>query len=305
MIDRRDFLRWAGITGLTVGFSDLISPLKSIETTLESRLTLSRRVPRISVIGISNDEFDSRSILDSIGLRNFESAEINGKAIERAGGMYGSVSPDAPQMQYEPVDIKIAGCSPYKDLYQILHKSDVIFLTAALGSQTNAGIVPLIAAFAHAQNKPVVAVVTLPFHFMGENRVANARLGLARLKDNVDAVFTISLDDVPEFVGNATPLSACFVLANSFVVHTIHFVADDITLWFKFDGDIEKFRRKLKVRIIPVRFDKENKKLLKSRSQDTVASADKSLCLVINNDKFEIKCLTEFLYQTSMNLLEL
>ena len=64
-------LKLFGMTGLAIGTSALIDP----EMVL-SAMDQERRVPRISLIGITSGAFDSGYILDGIGIPTLELIEI-------------------------------------------------------------------------------------------------------------------------------------------------------------------------------------------------------------------------------------
>src|ERR1051326_4888166 len=72
--------------------------------------------------------------------------------------------------------------------------ADMVFLTAGLGGGTGTGAAPIIADIARRERALTVGVVTVPFTFEGFQRRNAAEEGLARLRDNVDALIVIPTD---------------------------------------------------------------------------------------------------------------
>lgn len=72
--------------------------------------------------------------------------------------------------------------------------ADMLFITAGMGGGTGTGAAPVIADVAREMGILVVAVVTLPFSFEMQKRYLTAQDGIARLKDNVDALLVVEND---------------------------------------------------------------------------------------------------------------
>ena len=72
--------------------------------------------------------------------------------------------------------------------------ADMLFVTAGMGGGTGTGAAPVIADVAREMGILVVAVVTLPFSFEMQKRFLTAQDGIARLKDNVDALLVVEND---------------------------------------------------------------------------------------------------------------
>ena len=70
----------------------------------------------------------------------------------------------------------------------------MVFIAAGMGGGTGTGAAPVIASIAKEADALVVAVVTLPFSFEGKRRINQANLGVAQLRDKVDALIMIPND---------------------------------------------------------------------------------------------------------------
>lgn len=91
---------------------------------------------------------------------------------------------------------------------------DLLFLNAALGGGTATGAAPIIAQVARDMGILVLSFVTMPFHFEGEDRIQQARLGLRDLQLHSDAVIVQENDRLLESAGEADALVASFAAAD-------------------------------------------------------------------------------------------
>ncbi len=89
---------------------------------------------------------------------------------------------------------------------QLLHGSDMIFITAGMGGGTGTGAAPVIASIAKELGALTVAVVTKPFKFEGKPRMSSAEKGLAALVEEVDSLITIPNQKLIDVLGANTPI---------------------------------------------------------------------------------------------------
>ena len=75
-----------------------------------------------------------------------------------------------------------------------LRETDIVFLTAGLGGGAGTGALPVIAEIIKEMGILCVGIVTLPFSFEGGKRQRTAAEGLAKIKDNLDALIVIEND---------------------------------------------------------------------------------------------------------------
>jgi cell division protein FtsZ len=68
---------------------------------------------------------------------------------------------------------------------------DLVIVVTALGGGTGTGAAPVVARAAHETGALVIAFATLPFSFEGEHRMAQARQGVAELRDQADVVIVV------------------------------------------------------------------------------------------------------------------
>ncbi len=78
----------------------------------------------------------------------------------------------------------------------------MIFVTAGMGGGTGTGAAPIIAKTAKDMGILTIGIVTTPFSFEGPSRVQQAAIGVAEMKDAVDALLIISNDKIKEMYSN-------------------------------------------------------------------------------------------------------
>ncbi len=77
---------------------------------------------------------------------------------------------------------------------EALRETDIVFITAGLGGGAGTGALPVIAEIIKEMGILCVGIVTLPFSFEGGKRQRTATEGLAKIKDNLDALIVIEND---------------------------------------------------------------------------------------------------------------
>jgi cell division protein FtsZ len=73
-------------------------------------------------------------------------------------------------------------------------RTDMVFLSVAMGGGTGTGASPYIAKIAKEKNILTVAIVSVPMKFEGRKRLNNAFKGLRELRESVDAILIANSD---------------------------------------------------------------------------------------------------------------
>ena len=107
-----------------------------------------------------------------------------------------------------------------------LEGADMVFIAAGMGGGTGTGASPVIAGIAKETGTLVVAVVTRPFQFEGRRRLAHAAEGIARLKEQVDALIVIPNDRLLSISDRRTSLNDAFKLADNVLHQAVQGVTD-------------------------------------------------------------------------------
>ena len=81
-------------------------------------------------------------------------------------------------------------------MQDLLHDTDMLFITAGFGGGAGSGIAPVLAQLAKEQDILTVAVVTEPFSFEGTQRKNTAVNALKRIENEVDALIVIQNDSL-------------------------------------------------------------------------------------------------------------
>ena len=111
---------------------------------------------------------------------------------------------------------------------QLLHGSDMIFITAGMGGGTGTGAAPIIASIAKELGALTVAVVTKPFKFEGKPRMSSAEKGLAALVEEVDSLITIPNQKLIDVLGANTPIPEAFAQADDVLKGAVQGISDII-----------------------------------------------------------------------------
>lgn len=116
------------------------------------------------------------------------------------------------------------------EIIKMLRGSDMVFITAGMGGGTGTGAAPLIAAAARSAGALVIGIVTKPFSFEGERRMASAERGIEELKGNVDTLITIPNDKLLEMIDRKTSLLDAFKVVDDVLQQGVQGVSDLITV---------------------------------------------------------------------------
>ncbi len=106
---------------------------------------------------------------------------------------------------------------------------DLLFLTAGMGGGTGTGAVPLIASIAKEMGILTIAVVTKPFNFEGQRRMANACKGIDRLRKHVDTLLVIPNERLNKIMTNGTSFAEASRYADDVLKKGIAGISDLIT----------------------------------------------------------------------------
>ncbi|MCK8044090.1 cell division protein FtsZ [Shewanella sp. 1CM18E] len=110
------------------------------------------------------------------------------------------------------------GCQAAKEsevtLKEHIERADIIFITGGMGGGTGTGAIPFIAEIAAELNKPLVAVVTTPFSFEGQNRSALAQAGVELLMQHSNAVIVLPNDKLMDALDKKIRLINAFFESN-------------------------------------------------------------------------------------------
>lgn len=114
-------------------------------------------------------------------------------------------------------------------LRESLQGADMVFLTAGMGGGTGTGASPIIASIARETGALTVGVVSRPFFFEGDQRIAQAEKGIDELKREVDTLLVIPNDKLLAITDENTPLLDAFSVADEVLCNATRGISDLIT----------------------------------------------------------------------------
>lgn len=112
---------------------------------------------------------------------------------------------------------------------EMLDGCDMVFITAGMGGGTGTGAAPVVAQTAKEMGILTVAVVTRPFPFEGQRRMAVAQQGIDELAHHVDSLITIPNAKLLSVLGSEITLLDAFKSANQVLSGAVQGIAELIT----------------------------------------------------------------------------
>jgi cell division protein FtsZ len=110
-----------------------------------------------------------------------------------------------------------------------LHGADMVFLTCGMGGGTGTGASPVVAAVARETGALSVGIVTKPFFFEGDQRIAQAERGIEELRNQVDTLLVIPNDKLLSITTENTSLLDAFTMADEVLCNATRGISDLIT----------------------------------------------------------------------------
>ncbi|MSO70683.1 MAG: cell division protein FtsZ [Alphaproteobacteria bacterium] len=107
-----------------------------------------------------------------------------------------------------------------------LQGSNMAFITAGMGGGTGTGAAPVIARVARELGILTVGVVTKPFHFEGQHRMALAEEGLRELQEYVDTLIVIPNQNLFRVANEKTTFADAFKMADNVLYSGVRGVTD-------------------------------------------------------------------------------
>jgi len=189
----------------------------------------------IKVVGIGGGGVNAVNRMIELGLRGVEFIAIN---------------TDAQALLMSDADVKLdvgreltrglgAGADPEvgrraaedhaEEIEEALAGADMVFVTAGEGGGTGTGGAPVIARIAKSIGALTIGVVTKPFGFEGKRRSAQAEIGVAGLKSEVDTLIVVPNDRLLEISDRGISMLEAFATADQVLLAGVQGITDLIT----------------------------------------------------------------------------
>lgn len=117
-----------------------------------------------------------------------------------------------------------------EEISAMLKDADMVFITAGMGGGTGTGAAPIVAEIAHEMGVLTVGIVTKPFSFEGKRRMDQAELGVAALKDSVDALLVIPNERLKLISDQKITLKNAFSAADDILKQGVQSISDLINV---------------------------------------------------------------------------
>ncbi|MGE0828143.1 MAG: cell division protein FtsZ [Hyphomonadaceae bacterium] len=112
------------------------------------------------------------------------------------------------------------------EILEFLDGAHMVFVAAGMGGGTGTGAAPVIARAARERGILTIAVVTKPFHFEGQRRMALAEQGVQELRKHVDTLIVIPNQNLFRIANERTTFSEAFQMADQVLYSGVRGVTD-------------------------------------------------------------------------------
>ena len=113
-----------------------------------------------------------------------------------------------------------------EEIEAALKGADMVFITAGMGGGTGTGAAPVVAKIAREAGILTVAVVTKPFAFEREQKMAQAEKGIMELKKYVDSLIVIPNEKLLEGMDKPLTMRESFALADDILKTGVKSISD-------------------------------------------------------------------------------
>ena len=113
-----------------------------------------------------------------------------------------------------------------EEIRALLAGTDMVFITAGMGGGTGTGAAPVVARVARELEILTVGIVTKPFAFEGQKRMAQAEAGIAELSQYVDSLIIIPNERLKQVSNAKISLYNAFAIADDVLRHGVQSVSD-------------------------------------------------------------------------------
>ncbi len=111
-----------------------------------------------------------------------------------------------------------------------LDGSDIVFVVTCMGGSTGSGVAPVVADCARKIGAHTIAVITMPFSFEGVKRRKRAETGMHELKEIVDAIITISNDNLLDYMDKPLSMVTAFNVSDDTIHRCVQQISDLLSI---------------------------------------------------------------------------
>ena len=193
---------------------------------------LDEHVTTIKVIGVGGGGGNALNCMVASGVQDIEYIAIN----TDAKALNNSKATTRIQIGAKLTKGRGAGNKPAigqqsaeenkEEIEAALKGADMVFITAGMGGGTGTGAAPVVAKIAQEAGILTVAVVTKPFAFEREQKMAQAEKGIMELKKYVDSLIVIPNEKLLEGMDKPLTMRESFALADDILKTGVKSISD-------------------------------------------------------------------------------
>ena len=116
------------------------------------------------------------------------------------------------------------------EIIAALKGADMVFVTAGIGGGTGTGAAPVVAQIAREMGILTIGIVTKPFAFEGQKRMAQAENGISELREQVDSLVVIPNERLKLASQQRITLMNAFIVADDVLRQGVQSISDLIVL---------------------------------------------------------------------------
>ena len=186
--------------------------------------TMQELRPRITVVGVGGAGCNAVNNMISADLDgvDFLVANTDGQALAHSLSsrkiQLGSAITQGLGAGSKPEIGRAAAEESLEDVMAELADCNMVFITAGMGGGTGTGAAPIIARAARERGILTVGVITKPFEFEGQRRMAQAEDGIEELQAHVDTLIVIPNQNLFRLANERTTFADAFHMADT-VLH--------------------------------------------------------------------------------------
>ncbi len=115
------------------------------------------------------------------------------------------------------------------ELKELLKGTEMLFITAGMGGGTGTGASPVIARTAKQMGILTVAIVSSPFSWEGQGRHNNAKSGIEKLRENVDALIIVPNDRLLGIINQNVSFVQAYKMVDEILFNATKGISDIIS----------------------------------------------------------------------------
>jgi len=194
-----------------------------------------KQVANIKVIGVGGGGGNALNNMIEQGLSGVgfiaanTDAQVLARSLAETRLQLGSHSTKGLGAGGKPEVGRDAADSDREHIKEMLHDTEMVFVTAGMGGGTGTGAAPVIAEVAKEMGILTVGVVTKPFQFEGKRRMRFAEEGIEELTRAVDTLITIPNQKLIGLAGKNTSMKDTFRMADDVLFQAVRGISDMIT----------------------------------------------------------------------------